>query len=125
MKTTANAPGQQTFGPPVGSPPPSGPTSHQTTRARLAARLRPVGRWLFGAGKRIALLLLGVLLVTGVAIVWGAAKTAVARPPAPSTIDDVTRLNPILVAGVIEPTIRYPLPHQHPRPPRRPPARRR
>jgi FAD/FMN-containing dehydrogenase len=104
MKTTEKAPGQPSLEPPAGPPLPTDPAPHQTTRARLAARARPVGRWLLRAAKRIAAVLLVVLLVTAVATVWGTAKSPVSRPVPPTTIDDVTRLNPIVVAGVIQPT---------------------
>src|SRR5687768_6231446 len=102
MKTTANAPGHPSLEPPAGPPPPTGPTAPQTTRARVAARARPIGRWLLRAGKRIAAVLLAILLVTAVATVWGTAKSPVSRPLPPATINDVTRLNPIVVAGVIQ-----------------------
>jgi FAD/FMN-containing dehydrogenase len=49
----------------------------------------------------IALLL--VLLLTLIAAIWGAAKSPVTHPAPPTTINDVTMLNPIVVAEVIEP----------------------
>jgi FAD/FMN-containing dehydrogenase len=103
MKTTAKTPGATTLEPPAGSAGPAGPAPRGTTRGGFAARARSVGRWTWRAGKRVALALLVVLVLTAIAAAWGAAKSPVTRPLPPTTINDVTKLNPIVVAEVIEP----------------------
>ncbi|MEO8562429.1 MAG: FAD-binding oxidoreductase [bacterium] len=52
---------------------------------------------------RVAVMLLMVLLLTAIAAVWGASRSPVTRPVPPTTINDVTQLNPIVVAEVIRP----------------------
>jgi FAD/FMN-containing dehydrogenase len=55
-------------------------------------------------GKRLSVALLIVLLVTTIAAVWGVMRSPVERPPAPTTINDVTQLNPIVVNEILTPT---------------------
>jgi FAD/FMN-containing dehydrogenase len=103
MKTTATNTDLTALEPPPGAPGPAGPAPEQTTRGRLAARARSAGRWMRRVVKRAAVALLLVLLLTAIAAAWGAAKSPVVRPVPPTTINDVTKLNPIVVAEVIEP----------------------
>jgi FAD/FMN-containing dehydrogenase len=103
MKTTAKAPDLNALEPSTGSPGPSGPAPRQTTRAGPAARARSIGRFALRLGKRLLVAVLFVLLLTLIAAIWGAAKSPVTRPAPPTTINDVTKLNPIVVAEVIEP----------------------
>jgi FAD/FMN-containing dehydrogenase len=104
MKTTAPSNDRTSFEPPIESPQPSGSASNQTTRGRVAARAGRIIRWVGRTGKRVALGFAAVLLVTAIAIGWGITKSPVTRPTPPATINDVTQLNPIVVAQVIEPT---------------------
>ena len=104
MKTTAKSDGLTSLQPPIGSPQPSGRAPHQTTRGRATARAWTIVRWAGRVGKRILLALFAVLLLTAVAIGWGLTKVPVSRPAPPATINDVTQLNPIVVAKVLQPT---------------------
>jgi FAD/FMN-containing dehydrogenase len=54
--------------------------------------------------KWVAVVLLVILGTTAVAIVWGIAETHTEHPPLPTIVNDITQLNPIPVAQVIEPT---------------------
>jgi FAD/FMN-containing dehydrogenase len=54
--------------------------------------------------KKIPLALFVILLFTAIATEIGIARTSVTRPTAPPIVNDVTKLNPIVVAEVIEPT---------------------
>jgi hypothetical protein len=104
MKTTAPSHDRTSFEPPIGSPQPSGPASSQTTRGGAGARAGRIMRWFGRMGKRIALGFASLLLVTAIAIGWGITKSPATHPTPPTTINDVTQLNPIVVAEVIEPT---------------------
>jgi len=64
---------------------------------------RSVGRGVRRVGKALAIMLLLVLLLTFGAAVWGSVQSPVTRPLPPTTVNDVTALNPIVVADVIEP----------------------
>ena len=68
------------------------------------SRTKTIVRWVGRAGKRALLALACVLLLTAIAIGWGVTKSPVSHPAPPTTINDVTQLNPIVVAHVIEPT---------------------
>jgi FAD/FMN-containing dehydrogenase len=63
-----------------------------------------VGRALARLARRVSIVLLIVLLVTLIAAVWGVMRSPVERPLAPTTINDVTQLNPIVVREVLTPT---------------------
>ena len=62
--------------------------------------LRPV----VGVLKAVGLALAVVLVITAVAAVWGSSKVQVARPAAPTVVNDVTQLNPIPVSRIVTPT---------------------
>ena len=110
MKTTKPTSGRANYAPPVATAattpsPDGGAPPSQTTRGRLTARAKAAARGARRAVKWLGAFVLAVLLLTAVAAVWGVTKTPVIHPAAPpTTIDDVTRLNPIVVAEVIQPT---------------------
>jgi FAD/FMN-containing dehydrogenase len=104
MKTTEKSADLTSLGPPIGPPRPSNPAPRQTTRGRLTARAWTIVRWVGRMGKRIAFALACLLVVTAIAAGWGITKSPVTRPAPPATINDVTELNPIVVAEVLAPT---------------------
>jgi FAD/FMN-containing dehydrogenase len=63
----------------------------------LGARVRRFVRLVVG-------LTLALLALTFFASLWGTLTTRVERPPPPPTVNDITRLNPIVVSRVITPT---------------------
>jgi len=56
------------------------------------------------AGKAIGLLIGAVVVLSLGASLWGLAETTVERPAGPPVVNDVTQLNPVLVAKIITPT---------------------
>ncbi|MEO6526244.1 MAG: FAD-binding oxidoreductase [Gemmatimonadaceae bacterium] len=105
MKTTDKSAERTSREPPVGAPQPAGSAPQQsTTHGRATARAWTIVRWVGRMGKRLALAMMVILLVTAIATGWGVSKVRVSRPAKPPTINDVTQLNPIVVAEVIAPT---------------------
>src|SRR5688500_9305566 len=104
MKTTDKSAELAALEPRAATPQPSSTPPQQPKRGPVAARAWTIVRWVGRVGKRVALVVAAILLVTAIATVWGLTKVPVSRPAPPPTINDVTQLNPIVVAEVIAPT---------------------
>ncbi len=89
---------------PSTTPRPPEPSPGRTIRAGVSARLRHIASWTWRIGKRAAIALGVLLLITAVAAVWGVVRVPVERPPAAPTVNDVTQLNPIPVHQIVTPT---------------------